>query len=100
MMGWNDGLGWHNGLGWGGWLGMGILMILFWGLIIWAIIALVRSTNASGPKASFEAPTHEATASSDEILATRFARGEIDEEEYTHRTAILRSLHGASRLDT
>jgi len=73
-------MGWNNGMGWGGWFGMGILMIVFWGLVIWGIIALVRYVNAPGPKASSQTGIHGATTSSDEILATRFAQGEIDAE--------------------
>lgn len=91
MMDWNNGLGWHNNMGWGGWFGMGIFMILFWGLIIWGIVSLVRSMNASGQKASFHARAHEAATSPDQILGERFARSEIDEEEYSRRLAVLRS---------
>lgn len=87
-------MGWNNGMGWGGWFGMGILMIVFWGLVIWGIIALVRYVNAPGPKASSQTGIHGATTSSDEILATRFAQGEIDAEEYNSRLAILRSPQG------
>ncbi len=82
---------WHNGMHWSGWFGMGIFMILFWGLIIWGIVSLVRYVNSSGQKASFHARAHEAAPSPDQVLGERFARGEIDREEYSRRLAVLRS---------
>lgn len=77
MMGWN----WDGGT----WLGMGFGMVLWlvlgvvvvW-LIVRALIALERtqtgSMTASGP---------------DEILRERFARGEIDADEFERRLALL-----------
>lgn len=89
MMHWYGGMGWHQGMGWGDWVTMGIVMLLFWGLVVWRIVPLIRSMNAPDPKASFQTRTHDATTSSDEILATRFARGAIDAEEYNSRLAVL-----------
>jgi putative membrane protein len=57
---------------------MSINMVLFWGLVILGIFVAVR---------------HLAVArrpSADEVLAQRFARGEIDEPEYRSRKAALR----------
>jgi len=69
--------GWGMGFGW-------IFMLLFWGLIILGIAALVRwlwSVNTRGalPKTALE------------ILQVRYARGEIDREEYER---IKRDLQG------
>ncbi|RZU53206.1 putative membrane protein [Krasilnikovia cinnamomea] len=79
MMYWGGGMG-----GWGMVL-MTVSTLLFWGLIIAGVAALVRSTSRSapqgGPGAEVATPEH--------ILAERFARGEIDEEEYTRRLAVL-----------
>lgn len=55
----------------------GIFMLVFWGLIIWFIVFVVRklsSRNKSGQ-------TDEAV----EILRQRYSRGEIDTEEYRQR---------------
>lgn len=52
-------------------------MILFWGLLIFGIVLLMRSTNAE---------THTA----EQLLAERFARGELDDREYLSRLATLR----------
>jgi len=67
----------HGGFGF--WWLMPIGMIIFWGLIIWGIVALVRS-NRHGH--------HMMTSSSDsalEILKTRYAKGEISKEEYEEK---------------
>jgi putative membrane protein len=79
---------WHTGWSWWGWLGMSVSMVIFWGLVIWGIIVLVRYLSTP------ERPSPSARQSStspDTILAERFARGEIDEREYVHRHEMLRS---------
>lgn len=77
------------GYGGGYWVFMGITMVLFWGLIIAGIVALVRylggARHSPGPH-----PTG-APARPEEVLAERFARGEIDAEEYEKRLELLRA---------
>jgi putative membrane protein len=74
MYWWPDG-GWA----WAAWPMM-IGMLAFWGAIAWVVVTLVR--RAPGPKAD--------RMDAEEILAERFARGEIDEEEYRRRRDFLR----------
>jgi putative membrane protein len=76
----------HMG-GWN-WAFMSVSMVIFWGLLIIGIMLLVRYFGASGP-ARAGSPTSRATA--EELLAERFARGEIDEQEYRQRLDVLRS---------
>ncbi|MCI2417974.1 SHOCT domain-containing protein [Saccharopolyspora sp. K220] len=57
-------------------------MVLFWALVIAAIIALVRYLQRTGR-------VERGTVSAEELLAERFARGEIDEEEYRRRLETL-----------
>ena len=78
MMGW-----YHDGVGWGGWLVMTIAMVVFWGLVVWAVIAIFRSTQPP-------ATNHPAHREPLDILDERFARGEIDETEYRARADVLR----------
>jgi putative membrane protein len=80
---------WWYGPGTGGWAMalMGIGMILFWALIILGVIAIVRYLQTAGDR------PREARVSPEELLAERFARGEIDEQEYRGR---LETLHGRS----
>ena len=72
--------------GWGGWLLMTIAMVLFWALIITAVVLIVRylvSQRHTGTSA-VSARTPE------EVLAERYARGEIDDDEYQRRLALPR----------
>ena len=79
MMGW-----YHDGMGWAGWLVMVAGMVAFWGLVVWAVIAIFRSTQT---------PTAADSGHRDPlgILDERFARGDIDETEYQARADVLRA---------
>ncbi len=76
--------GWQYG-GWGmmggfGWMWlMPIFFILFWGLVIWGIVALVRGLSESRGYDSSKAD------SALEVLKKRYARGEINKEEYEEK---------------
>jgi putative membrane protein len=72
--------------GWGYAL-MTISMVLFWGAVIFGIVALVRYLGRGGPQAG--EPAQQATP--ERLLAERFARGEIDEDEYNRRLTALRT---------
>jgi putative membrane protein len=64
----------------GGWWGMGfgwISMILFWGLVILAIAALAKWLMHQPPSGG--SPRDKTPL---EILQERYARGEIEREEY------------------
>lgn len=79
---------WGSGWGWGGWLAMASMMVLFWGLVVAGIIAIVRYINGSGQ--SGQGPDT-GRRGAQGILDDRFARGEIDDEEYARRREALRS---------
>ncbi len=85
MWGWN---GWN----WWGWALMSFSMIALWGLVIWGIVALFRRPGDRWPGDS-RSERHE-RSDPEQILAERFARGEIDEEEYHRRLQTLRSANG------
>jgi putative membrane protein len=70
---------------WWGWLAMSLGMVAFWGLIIWAVVALFRGLGGS-----WRQP--EGRPDPERILAERFAAGEIDEDEYQQRLTTLRAL--------
>jgi putative membrane protein len=76
----------HEMGGWGYPLTL-IGMALFWGAVIYGIVALVRYTGRNRRPA--DGPGQAQAA--ERLLAERFARGEIDEEEYRRRLATLRS---------
>jgi putative membrane protein len=72
--------------GWG-FAFMTINMVLFWGLIILGVIVLLRYlTRSDRPSTSRLTP--------EQVLAERFARGEIDEQEYHQRLDTLRGTPG------
>ena len=84
MMFWPD----HDMSGWG-YTGMAVGMVLFWALVIVAIVALIRAgTGGAESRAVREAPPH--AESAEQVLAARFAHGDIDEAEYRQRLAVLR----------
>ena len=81
--------GWQYG-GWGmmgpGMMGgygtmffMPILWIVVIGLIVWAVVASVRSASESGDRGSSK------TDSALDVLKRRYARGEINREEYDEK---------------
>lgn len=76
--------------GWGYAL-MTVSMILFWGAVIFGIVMLVRHFGRSGQPVEPRSPqSAESPQSPERLLAERFARGEIGEEEYRQRLAVLR----------
>ena len=84
---WGHDWGW----GWGAWLWMSVMMVVFWGLIIAGIVVLVRYLTGSrqgGPSAS---SSDQGRPSAEELLDERFARGEIEQDEYTRRRELLRA---------
>ncbi len=76
----------HDMFGWGYPFGL-IGMALFWAAVIVGIVALVRYAGRSRHQAGGPPPA----PSAEQLLAERFARGEIDEDEYLRRLATLRS---------
>jgi putative membrane protein len=74
----------HDLSGWG-WFAMSTSMILFWALIITLGVLLFRAlARTENPGTPLAGPTPE------RVLAQRFARGEIDEDEYHRRLTALR----------
>jgi putative membrane protein len=67
------GSNWHHDGVW--WFPFGLLWVVFLAAVIWFV---VRNTRQRGPSAT-------------DILAERYARGELSSEEYRERLAELRS---------
>ena len=81
MYDWNWGYG---GMGWG----MGLGMLLFWGLVLVGVVALVRGLGPGADRHAPPPPNHGAL----DLLAQRYARGEIDREEYEQKRRDLSGL--------
>ncbi|MEX1172061.1 MAG: SHOCT domain-containing protein [Chloroflexota bacterium] len=63
-----------------GWWWLAVpLMIAFWSLVVWGVVTLVRGRDRG------------AADRAEDILAERFARGELDETEYRRRRDLVRT---------
>lgn len=82
-----DGWMWH---GWGGWLLMTVVMVVIWAAVITAIVVAVRYLLGGEHRPR----TAGSLRSPQDVLADRYARGEIDDDEFRQRIAVLRE-HGA-----
>ena len=82
---WNEGMG---GSSWW-WIPMMIMMIAFWGGLIWIGVTLIRRGSHTPQLTAPTSPTP-ARPGPPEILAERLARGEIEPDEYRRR---LDALH-------
>jgi putative membrane protein len=81
---WGD--GWHDGWGWGHMFFGSFMMLLFWGGLIILIVFAVRWIGTGSPRGGdAPAPGNRAVT----ILEERYARGEIEREEYEERRRLL-----------
>ena len=78
--------------GWGvgnmmGWFGGGIMMLVFWVLLIAFIVWIVREVSGKNTH------SHSGSSGSDalEILKERYAKGEIDKQEFEQKKKDLSS---------
>lgn len=79
-------MGWYgDGPGWAGWIAMTLMMLAFWGLLIFGGIALYRSANRDDRRPD------RGKGDAEQLLDERFARGEIDAEDYRQRRELLHS---------
>ena len=62
------------------------VMIIFWGLIIWGIVTLVRVITHRNNSVS-----NSGNPDAMEILKIRYARGEITREEFEERKKVINS---------
>jgi putative membrane protein len=77
------GHGWNGmGMGWGGWIMMIVIVLTVWAVVAVVGIALFRGLRTR------EVGGRDATG---RLLDERFARGEIDSDEYTARRETLRA---------
>jgi len=74
--------------GWGGLAFMVISMIMFLALVTWAIVFVIGTLNRSGSEQQTPG------SSAERILEERFAREEIDRQEFEDRRETLRTHAG------
>jgi putative membrane protein len=77
----------HGGNGiWGGSILMTVALVMFGALLITAVVLTVRYLNSS-PGTGSAATAGASRAES--LLAERYSRGELDEEEYRQKLTLL-----------
>jgi putative membrane protein len=77
--------GWGNqGWGVGTWIVMAVAMMIFWAIVVFGVIALVRYLGHS-----HDAPSSP-TSDPEVILRERLARGEINDEQFRNTLEALR----------
>ena len=86
--------GMGGGFGW--WITMAIMMIAFWGGIVWFAVSVIRRPNHTshpgGPDPIAASSTSNVSRkSAQEILEIRLARGEIELDDYRQRLNALQS---------
>lgn len=64
-------------MGWPMMIGGGLFMLVFWGLIIWLVIYLIRELSQNNTTNSSDKAV--------DLLRQRYSRGEISTEEYRER---------------
>lgn len=78
---------WNGGWGAGGWLAMSLMMVVVWGLpialVVWAVLSSYHHDRPS--------ETTQPRPDAEQVLAERYASGEIDEGEFAHRREVLRT---------
>lgn len=87
---WNN--NWGGGSWW--WVPMALMMVAFWGGLIWIAVNLIRRSSDTRPSMIDTAASAAARPTAQEILAERLARGEIEPDEYRQR---LEALQPTSR---
>ncbi|KLO30768.1 hypothetical protein ABW17_29205 [Mycobacterium nebraskense] len=80
--------GGYGGWSWAGWILMAVVLVVVVALLITAVVVAVRylGGGGGGGRDSVQARVRAA----EDVLAERFARGEIDDDEYRKRVALLR----------
>jgi putative membrane protein len=78
-----------GGVGWPGWILMVVMMLAFWGAIAWVAVTLIRHSSSRSAVPQLDRPT-EGGSDPVGILEERFARGDIDEDEFHRRRDVLR----------
>ncbi len=83
-----DGYGMHDGSGAGFWVMAVMMLVVLVAVLAFLYLLVVRT---GGTATRDQASGSGEGKAADRLLDERFARGEIDEDEYRHRRAV---LHG------
>jgi putative membrane protein len=79
---------WDGGWSWWGWTLMTLVILASWGALAWVVVGVIRDNRTKDARHGEDGSP---TASAEQILAERYARGEIDAAEYHQRLDRLRN---------
>ena len=79
----------NGGPHWGLWIVMIFATLVFFGILTWAVLSIIRQRDAHGGGGS-QPPPPGAGSDALRILDERLARGEIEVDEYTRRRDLLK----------
>jgi putative membrane protein len=91
-----DSWGMHGDVGAGWMVLMMVLMVLFWGAIVFGVVWLIRGVARGGSAPGEALAGRESPV---EILDRRFAEGEITPEDYRARREVLVERPGEPRAE-
>jgi putative membrane protein len=75
--------------GWGSWILTTGTTIVFWALVITAVVLLARYLLSLSQRPT-GTPRAAGASNAEQVLAERFARGEIDDDEFQRKLGLLR----------
>lgn len=82
---------WTGSSGWTGWILMTLVMVVFWAGLITAVVLAVRYVASGGSRGhSSGGGSAGAGNRAEDVLAERYAHGEIDDDEFQRRLTLLR----------
>lgn len=76
-------MNWNGEWTWGNWVAMSVMMVLFWAAVMWLVVWFARGRTSQSSASSAKPSRPE------DVLAERFAHGEIDQVEYQERLRVL-----------
>ena len=79
----------NGGTHWGLWIVMIVAMLVFFAILAWAVVSIIRQRDAHSGGGS-QPPNGTGGSDALRILDERFARGEIQVDEYTQRRDLLK----------
>lgn len=88
----DEGWMWHDGWGWGGWALMVITMVLVLAAILTVVVLAIRYLTRNSTSSP---PRYSLFGRAEDVLAERYAQGELDDDEYRRRLSVLRNHRAA-----
>ena len=79
----------NGGTHWGLWIVMIVAMLVFFAILAWAVVSIIRQRDGHSGGGG-QGPSGTSGSDALRILDERFARGEIDVDEYTNRRDLIK----------